>query len=419
MAANANTPMELFARALVMAAAQGEGTPVIIQLSQNALAMAGGEEGALPPPSGVKRRKHPHYALEGARIVHDLLTAYTEHYGAELVAMSLDHFRVPPFSLATFSQEKFADFKETAVPPVKFGATSDLARQLARARLEDAAAFMEPVFGAEARVDAATLEAYTNYLVSPQYQRFKSEFLAIVSAIWPAWGMIDTEKLPPLLDFVVTREVVDAVRQELGNLDMMVEAEFGATGTSGQALPYQRLEGADLDLFAEKVALFVQYTGAEGIAYPIGMEHAAKINEKHEPDVRRLEVVQSRILERTGRYVPFAQHGGTGAAALARGLVGKNNINTKFLVTAANFLADHVLAHLDGIRVGDKNDAGTKIYQGIIYSVAEAAAEKMREAGSYQRGQQLKEALWPGGRKKTYLEPALSGERSAEELEQE
>lgn len=411
LAANANTPLDLFARAMIMAAAQGQQTPLIVQLSQNALAMAGGEEAALPPIEGVRRQPRPHSSLEGARIVHRLLEAYSEHYGADLVAMSLDHFRVPRFEAGQYTGVTSV----TAEPAPGVGG-GHLDRELARTRLEDAAVYMEPVFGSEARVDDDTREAYINYLCSPQYRRFKGEFLAIVSEIWPAWGMVDTEKLPPLLDFVVTREVVEAVRSELGNHDMVVEAEFGATGTRGQALPYQALAGRQLDLFAEKVALFLQYTGAEGIAYPIGMEHAAKINDKHEPDVRRLEVVQARILDRTGRYVPFAQHGGTGAASLARGLVGKNNVNTKFLVTAANFMADHVQAHLEGIRAGDKEDVGSRIYQGIIHSVAGAAIEKMEETGTYQQGQELRRFLWPEGRRKEPMEPIIGWARESAEV---
>ena len=64
------------------------------------------------------------------------------------------------------------------------------------------------------------------------------------------------------------------------------------------------------------------------------MEHAAPSGEKHEPDVERLEAVQREIIKESGYYAPFAQHGGTGAKQLARGLVAKNNINTCLLYTS-------------------------------------------------------------------------------------
>lgn len=375
LAANANMPLEVQARAYTMAAAQGKQSPIIIQLSHNALNLSGGASGNIKPIDGSTRLEEPSPLLEGAQMAADMIRRYADHYGARLVAISLDHFKVPGFAGG------------------KKGATDPLSKRLALARIEDATVAMRPVFGPDAEVDDQTREAYAAYLCSAEYRAFIRDFLAVVNTIRPAWGMIDTEKLPPVLDFVVTREVSDAVRDHLGNDDMIIEAEFGATGTSGQAVDYRPLRGAELDEFARRVALFISYTGAEGIAYPIGMEHAAKIGEKHEPDVTRLKTVQGSVLKETGRYVPFAQHGGTGAAEVARGLVGKNNINTKFLVEGANYLADHVLANQDGIRAGEKDVCGTKIFSNMVGVVARAAVKKLEETGSYQRGPELTSLL--------------------------
>lgn len=378
LAANGNTPFELFARAFAMAAAQGEGSPVIVQLSYNAIQLAGSESKALKPIKDVTRVNGAvSPAVEGSIIAANLIETYADQYGADLVAISLDHFKVPKFDPAN----------TPSVDP------NSLPAMVARARLIHALEAMRPIFGTEVEMNDRDLTDLVNYLCSTAYRSFKQDFLAVISAIAPAWGMIDTEKLPPLLDFVVTRDIIDAVRIDLGNQDVIIEAEFGATGQSGEPLDYQRIRGTELETFARKVASFLDYTGAEGIAYPIGMEHAAKAGVTHEPDVERLEVVGRTVLEVTGRYVPFVQHGGTGAAEVARGLVGKNNINTKFLVTAANTLADHVLANIDGIRGGEKDVCGTKIYTRMIAAIAEAAVEKLKESGSYGKGAEVRSLL--------------------------
>ncbi|MCW4026528.1 MAG: hypothetical protein NWE76_03460, partial [Candidatus Bathyarchaeota archaeon] len=188
-------------------------------------------------------------------------------------------------------------------------------------------------------------------------------------------------------------EISDAVKRELGNDDIMLEAEFGATGKSGQELGYQQLRGKELEAFADQVIAFVNYTGAEGISYPIGMAHAAKIGEKHEPDMGRLETVQRKLLVETGDYVPFAQHGGTGAARVAYGLVGKNNINTRYLVVGANAFADHYEANKEAVRAGSKKACGTGIYNLMVQAVYEATIAKLKETGSYQKGPSLSSAI--------------------------
>lgn len=363
LAANANMPVEIFGRAIVMAAAHGEGSPVIIQMSYNALKMTGGASDTYGPIAGVRRAEEPDPLVSGAMIAAYLIREFTEHYGAKCVALSLDHFKVPAFKPGPISPRR--------------------SRRAARALLEDALEIARPVLPELAKADPALLEEYTDYLCQEEYAAFKRDFLNVVQAVSPAWGMIDTERLPPLLDYVVTKEISDAIRQDLGNYGMMLEAEYGATGQSGAARQYQAIRGDELQSFADEVANFVEYTGADGIAYPIGMEHAAKRDEVHDPDVERLLLVQSRIYQKTGRYVPFAQHGGTGASFLARGLVGKNNVNTLFLVTGAAKFAGWVTQYREGIEAGDKRVGGTDMYMEATRGIAEVCLEKLREAGTY------------------------------------
>jgi fructose/tagatose bisphosphate aldolase len=369
LAANANMPVEIFGRALVMAASAGDGSPIIIQLSHTALQTIGGSASTVPAIEGAQRFDVPDPLVSGATIAATLIDEFTEHYGAECVALSLDHFQAPSFN-----------------PGMSLAASRFASPNLARSLIRDASDASRDVLGEDAAPGDEIIRHYVDYLCSEHYAHFKTEFLAVVGAINPAWGMIDTERLPPLLDFVVTRDVARAVREDLGITDMMLEAEYGATGQSGKAIPYERLEGKALDRFADEVAAFVEYTGADGIAYPIGMEHAAKKGEEHEPDTLRLETVQRRILQRTGRYVPFAQHGGTGAAFLARGLVGKNNVNTRFLVTAASAFHNWVRDHGQDIRAGEKKASGNDMYARVVGEVARECVAKLEEAGTFGSG---------------------------------
>ncbi|MBT9133918.1 MAG: hypothetical protein DDT38_00644 [Firmicutes bacterium] len=378
LAANANFPFELEMRGFAMAAAAGQGSPIIVQLSHNAAEAGAGDPGKIMPLAGVKHYSPDTNVVRGAILATEQLARFATEYGAPFVAVSLDHFKVPVFARALLQGEAEQDGYSLAI---------------AEARVRHAVLHMQPAFGDEASPDEATLKLYTLYLTSREYITFKRDFLRVVERVRPAWGMIDTELLPPVLDFVVTRDITEAVRQIVGNHEIMVEAEFGATGTGGQALDYRRLTGAELDRFAAQVVSFVRYTGADAIAYPIGMEHAAKQGQKHEPDIQRLLVVQTALYRALGRYIPFAQHGGTGAAKVARGLVGKNNVNTHFLVAGALAMAEYGLAHIDGIRAGDKKYCGATVFNNYLQAVAEAALFKLEETGSRNLGSMLRDNL--------------------------
>lgn len=347
LAANANFPLELEIKAFCRAAADWPGSPLIIQISHNALKKVGGTD--------------PSAAIRGAELAAVVLAQGTAETGARHVAAALDHFRVPRY-------------------PGDGGEGSSRAVRLARATVDDA---LEAARGVIGSISEPELESYVRYLSSPAYTAFKRELAAVMTALHPAWAMVDTERLPPVLDFALTRDSVEFIRRGLGFTETMIEVEYGATGSSGQALEYTALAGDDLAHFADEVAAFVAYTGADGISYPIGMEHAAPLGSRHEPDEPRLEAVQTRIYQVTGRYVPFAQHGGTGAARLVRGLVGKNNVNTHFLVTAANRLADWVEARVSGIRSGEKDACGVELYLDAAEAVREATVAKLKEAGTF------------------------------------
>jgi fructose/tagatose bisphosphate aldolase len=377
LASNINPPVDLQGRAFVMAAAQGDQSPMIIQISYNSMNLAGGKATHFKPPAGVIRQNYPPPAVDGAKLTVEVLEHLINQYGAKYVAVSLDHFNVPKFNFDVLSKA-----------PVK----KSLESELAAVKIKDAIDFMEPAFG-KIELDDKTLNAYVNFLSSPEYQEFKRDFLNVVAAVKPAWGMIDTERLPPVLVFAVTKDICDAIRKDLGNRDVMLEAELGATGQSGEEVEYVKLRGKDLENFAKQVALFIKYTGAEGISYPIGMVHAAKKGEKHEPDMEKLEVVQRTLLLEVGEYIPFAQHGGTGAARVAWGLVGKDNINTNYLVAGANAFADHYEANREAVRAGDKKACGTDIYILMTMATYNAAIEKLKETNSYQKGPMLKSII--------------------------
>lgn len=347
LAANGNFPVEIEAGAFCRAAADWPGSPLIVQFSHGALKIIGSHNSS---PS-----------VAGARLSRFVLERALEDTGARYVALALDHFKVPAY-------------------PGDGGEGSSRAMRVAKANIDDAHEASRGVVGNVADKD---LEAYAVYLSSPAYADFKREFAAVLMALGPAWAMIDTERLPPVLDFAVTRDASDFIRRDLGQGETMLEVEYGATGVSGDDRAYEASRGEALTRFAEEVACFVGYTGADGIAYPIGMEHAAPSAEKHEPDTARLAATQERIWQVTGRYVPFAQHGGTGASRVARGLVGKNNVNTRFLVAAANRICDRTLADVDRIRAGVKEACGTGLYTAALEAVREVTVEKLKEAGTF------------------------------------
>jgi fructose/tagatose bisphosphate aldolase len=381
LAANTNIPHEVYVPAFAMAASQKPQSPMIIQMSYTSCNITGSAPSKVKPIEGVERTKETNPVVEGAKRIKTVIENYVSDYGAVAVAISLDHFKVPDFDFQKYSKSN----------------KSNLDTSVAKAKVDDAITEMSPIFGSEAIVKNDLFNAYANYLSSPEYNQFVKDFLSTVESIKPAWGMIDTEKIPPVLDFVITKEITDGVRKTLNNHDMMIEAEFGATGSSGDEVKYEKLKGKELERFAEKVVCFIRYTDQDhrqGIAYPIGMKHAAKRDEKYEPDIERLHVVQNRLFLEIGNYVPFAEHGGTGSRYVPRGLVGKINVNTEWLVTQANFLLNWCKKREDEIRLGVKEACGTDMYTKMIPIIADAVIEKLKETGSYGKGPDLIKYLY-------------------------
>jgi len=379
LAANSNNYWESVA--FVQLAAEGEQSPLIVQFSLHANQKIGADPRDLFTPDGVTYRGDS--AVRGAKINAFGMQELVDAYGADLVAISLDHFTVPHFT------------------PGKQYEPADASREAYRRRVEDAAEFLaRKGFRQEADVMATEVEPYLDYVTGKEYQQFRYHFLKTVEVMDPAWGMIDTEDIPPALNFVITRDIVDGVRGELNNAQMIVEAELGATGQSGDEAGYVAMRGEELERFAQLVASFITYTGGEGLAYDIGMKHAARTGELHEPDINKLEVVQRTVMLETGVYAPFAQHGGTGTAAIPRGLIGKTNVNTAMLVAGTNARLDFLLDNWRGIRSGAKKPCGTHVENKVyLRAVYEEARRRMLGTdirgglGTYQTGPQLRKLL--------------------------
>lgn len=373
LAANSNNFWQT--RAFVMCSALGDQSPIIVQFSHNSNTKIGGLTGKIFTPEGLGYRGNA--ALYGARMMIDWIRGEAQAFGADLVAVSLDHFAVPKF-------DPDKDYKQRSCPT---GAGE---------KIEAVWSFLDDA-GLTDQVEELTPELarkYQAYLTSDEYRSFVSDFMGTVEIMRPAWGMIDTEGIPPVLDFAITRDIAEAAREGLGNMDMMLEAELGATGQSGDEKEYQPLSDAELDAFAELAAAFIDYTGAEGLAYDIGMKHAAVAGEKHEIDVRKLETVQRRIIERTGVYAPFAQHGGTGSAGIAKGLIGKTNINTAFLVAGSQARFEFFDANADKVRGGDKKVCGTDVETHVyLEAVYNETVARMEPTGSMGIGPKCFEIL--------------------------
>jgi len=373
LAANSNNWWST--RAFVMAASMGKQSPVIVQFSYNSNIKIGGDPNTIWAPEGISYNANA--VVNGAKANADWIAMEADAWGADYVAVSLDHFKVPKFKAG----EKYA----ACSTPVDYAGYLEEARDFIKSKGLDEVA---------AEADDAAMADYLGYMTSVEYQGFRADFMETVRIMDPAWGMIDTEGIPFVLDFAVTRDFGLGVRQGLGNSHMMMEAELGATGSSGDGIGYEPMRGAALEEFATLAAAFVEYTGAEGMAYDIGMKHGAKSDEKHPADEEKLEVVQRTVLEKTGVYAAYAQHGGTGAAEVARGLVGKTNVNTAFLVAGSNARAEHFGTGIDKVQAGDKNMCGTNVETHVyLEALYNSCVERYGTTGSYQTGEKVAEFL--------------------------
>ena len=96
LAANSNNWWQT--RAFVMLSALGEQSPIIVQFSHNSNTKIGGLPGKIFAPEGLGYHGNP--ALYGAKANIDWIASEAQAFGADLVAVSLDHFAVPKFDLS-------------------------------------------------------------------------------------------------------------------------------------------------------------------------------------------------------------------------------------------------------------------------------------------------------------------------------
>jgi len=368
LASNSNLPSEIESRAFTMASAAEPQSPQIIQVSYNCAKTTGSNPGSYKFLPGVEYRGSVRPAAVGAARARQQVDWCCEDFGARMVFVSLDHFSAPKFSFDQFSSPN---------------GDGGLPAALARALLDEAIEVLKPITPGGLDVARDAYDAYINFLTSDIYGEYRADFLQAVMLSRPAWAMMDTGGLPTALNFATSRDLSFGVRKDIGNDDCVIEAEISATGASGKVGPDVAEANEPLDVFIDRVCAFVELSRAEGIAYEIGMQHAAKKGEKHEPDVEKLTKTQWALWQRLGRYVPFVQHGGTGAATLLTGLVGKNNINTMYLVEGANFFADHYESDPQGVRDGLKKACGTGIYTGMTLAIAERCVQKLKEANTF------------------------------------
>lgn len=95
LAPNANLPLEVQQRAFAMAAAAGKGSPLLVQMSHSSLGYIGGDPESLGLDAG--RAQGAANPLDFAsRVSRLMLEQYAQDYGATHLAISLDHFKVPP-----------------------------------------------------------------------------------------------------------------------------------------------------------------------------------------------------------------------------------------------------------------------------------------------------------------------------------
>jgi len=368
LASNSNIPIEIQMKAFVQAAAVEPGSPHMVGISQNCSMTTGNHPKNTALLKGVRRSKVTRPVAVGAARARRTLEEFTEDFGAELVFAFLDHFTAPPFDADLYSHSQ---------------RDSGMSRAMVRAQIEEAIEVMRPVYNEEINIGKEFRERYVNYLCSEVVAEYRKDFLGAVNLASPAWAMVDTGELPPILNFVLARGLVAAVRDELDNQDTMIEGEFSATGRSGKRGGYEKLTREALQHYKDRVVLFVKFTGVEGVTHDIGTKHAALQGEKYEADVERLEIVQRALFQDLGEYIPFAQHGGTGAAKLIRGLVAKNNFNTQYLADSARYFIDYYHKHREELIKGVKEVCGRNLYVSMVIPQARRAVSKLKEAGSF------------------------------------
>lgn len=386
LASNANFDLPIQCRGFVMASAAFDGSPQIIQISYTAADQTGTHPAKLPPIEGVERSTLTRPSTVGAARASEMLDWYTDDYDADLVWMSLDHYTSPKVVA-----EKFA---------VKQG-SSGIYEPIARGLLELAVDELGLSVGAE------EMQMYLNYLTSDEFGEYARDFFGAASYSDSAWIMIDTGDTPPAVNLASTLWMVSSVRSVLDDDDVIIEAEFSATGSSGSEEEYaywpgpDAPEGApvvsdeDAENFFNRITTFVSKTDADAIAYEAGSKHAAKAGEVFPIDVGKLKAVQPALKKLMGRRIPYAGHGGTGFKwedALI-GPIGKRNINTQHLYAGTISQLRWVDAQREGIENRVKSAIGRKRKIEEVNAAAESAIELLKSCRTWQAGPTFRDFL--------------------------
>lgn len=386
LASNANFDLPIQLRGFAQASAVDDGSPQIIQISYTAADQTGTNPKKLPPIEGVTRSSETRPAAVGAQRARMMLDWYTDDYQADLIWVSLDHFTSPSFNFEQYSSPK---------------GQGGMYEPVARVLLEEAIELMgdEPT--------QEQIQAYLNYLTSDEFGEYARDFFGAVDLSRAAWVMIDTGDTPQPVNLASTKWIIDAVRTGLDLDDAIVEAEFSATGSSGEEEEYAYWPGtdapggvpvmseADQETFLTRITTFVQTTEADAIAYEVGSKHAAKAGEQFTIDVEKLKATQVALCETMGRPIAYAGHGGTGFRWEDKlvGPVFKRNINTQHLYAGTMSQLEWVDEHREGILNREKGAVGRKRKMKEVQAAADSAIGLLKECRSWQRGPEFREVL--------------------------
>ncbi|MBU0627991.1 MAG: hypothetical protein KKC75_02285 [Nanoarchaeota archaeon] len=133
----------------------------MVQYSYSANAQEGGDPGKLKLdiPRFTDIRPHGFGSWMGNLLLHK----YASMYGTDMLFMSLDHFTSPELDKVNPSLE---------------GKLGSHDYEVAKAKIAHAAKSLAPILGKVAEIDEKTLNAYIGYMLSPEYQSYRADFLA-------------------------------------------------------------------------------------------------------------------------------------------------------------------------------------------------------------------------------------------------
>lgn len=398
LASNANFSLPVQLRGFAQASAAFDGSPQIIQISYTAADQTGTNPKKLPPIEGVERTMETRPAAVGSQRAGIMLDWYTDDYGADLVWMSLDHFTSPKFSMDAYGE------------PHGIGGIYE---PVAVALLEKAADALN------VEVSADEMQAYLNYLTGEEFGEYARDFFGAVKLSGAAWVMIDTGDTPQVVNLASTKWMVDIVRAGLDMPEVIIEAEFSATGSSGEEEEYAywpdpenpadapKMTDEEQETFLNSLTTFVEMTDADAIAYEVGSKHAAKAGEKFAIDIGKLKAAQVALKETMGRTIAYAGHGGTGFKWEDNliGPVFKRNINTQHLYAGTMSQLKWVDENREGIENRVKSAVGRKRKIAEVDAAAESAIGLLKECRSWQAGPEFREVLSQvEGRRLTFRE---------------